>query len=149
MQARRPRHGPLGAGELAEAVVLADLTLVLSIVSQVLPFGGALLVIAVVPMAAVAARNRLRAVVAGTVAASAVGFLVLGTPVVTSVVGCGALGAVVGYGARRGLRLRAHDRHRHPVPVAGRVGARRSPALRVLRLTASCCSHKCRTPGAE
>ena len=88
--------------ELAEAVVLADLTLVLSIASQVLPFGGALLVIAVVPMAAVAARNRLRAVVAGTVAASAVGFLVLGTPVVTSVVGCGALGAVVGYGARRG-----------------------------------------------
>ena len=80
--------------------MLADLTLVLSIVSQILPFGGALLVIAVVPMAAIAARNRLRAVVAGTVAASAVGFLVLGTPVVTSVVACGALGAVVGDSAR-------------------------------------------------
>ena len=94
--------GPLRAGELAEAVVLADLTLVLSIVSQVLPLGGALLVIAVVPMAAIAARNRLRAVIAGTVAASTVGFLVLGTPVVTSVVACGALGAVVGIAARRG-----------------------------------------------
>ena len=102
-QARR--RGPLGAGELAEAVVLADLTLVLSIASQVLPLGGALLVIAVVPMAAVAARNRLRAVVAGTVAASTVGFLVLGTPVVTAVVACGALGAVVGGSARRGYGL--------------------------------------------
>ena len=99
------RRGPLRAGELAEAVVLADLTLVLSIASQVIPLGGALLVIAVVPMAAVAARNRLRAVIAGTVAASAVGFLVLGTPVVTSVVACGALGAVVGIGARRGYGL--------------------------------------------
>jgi energy-coupling factor transport system ATP-binding protein len=86
-------------------VVLADLTLVLSIASQVIPLGGALLVIAVVPMAAVAARNRLRAVVVGTVAASTVGFLVLGTPVVTSVVACGALGAVVGAGARRGYGL--------------------------------------------
>ncbi len=97
------RRGPLRAGELAEAVVLADLTLVLSIVSQVIPLGGALLVVAVVPMAAIAARNRLRAVVAGTFAAAAVGFLVLGTPVVTSVVACGALGAVVGYASRRGF----------------------------------------------
>lgn len=82
--------------------MLADLTLVLAIASQVIPVGSALLVIAVVPMAALAARNRLRAVVAGTVAASAVGFLVLGTPVVTSVAACGALGAVVGISARRG-----------------------------------------------
>ncbi len=99
------RRGPLRAGELAEAVVLADLTLVLSIASQILPFGSALLVVAVVPMAAIAARNRLRAVIAGTVAASTVGFLVLGSPVVTSVVACGALGAVVGYAARRGFGL--------------------------------------------
>src|SRR3954462_1355692 len=100
------RRGPLRAGELAEAVGLADLTLVLSIVSQVLPFlGGALLVIAVVPMAAIAARNRLRAVIVGAIAASTVGFMVLGTPVVTTVLGCAALGAVVGGAARRGLGL--------------------------------------------
>jgi energy-coupling factor transporter ATP-binding protein EcfA2 len=99
------RRGPLRAGELAEAVVLADLTLVLSIASQILPFGSALLVVAVVPMAAIAARNRLRAVIAGTVAASTVGFLVLGSPVVTSVVACGALGAVVGYAARHSFGL--------------------------------------------
>ncbi|MGO9877672.1 MAG: DUF2232 domain-containing protein [Acidimicrobiia bacterium] len=105
MHAWRSRRGPLSAAELAETAVLADLTLVLSVASQILPFGGALLVVAVVPMAAVAARNRLRAVIVGTVAASTVGFLVLGTPVVTSVVACGALGAVVGYAARRGFSL--------------------------------------------
>jgi energy-coupling factor transport system ATP-binding protein len=83
--------------------VLADLTLVLSIVSHVLPYlGGALLVIAVVPMAAIAARNRLRAVVVGAIAAATVGFMVLGTPVVISVLSCAALGAVVGGAARRG-----------------------------------------------
>ena len=103
MHSGRSRRGRLRAGEIAEAVVLADLTLVLSIVSAVMPFGGPLLVIAVVPMAALAARNRLRAVIVGTVAASAVGFLVLGPPAITSVVGCGALGAVVGYADRRGF----------------------------------------------
>ncbi|HTK15153.1 MAG TPA: DUF2232 domain-containing protein [Acidimicrobiia bacterium] len=106
MQRARSRRGPLRAGELAEAVVLADLTLVLSIISQVLPFlGGALLVIAVVPMAAIAARNRLRAVIVGAIAASTVGFMVLGTPVVSTVLACAALGAVVGGAARRGWGL--------------------------------------------
>ena len=105
MHARVSRRGPLRAGEIAEAVVLADLALVLCIASQILPFGGVLLVIAVVPMAAISARNRLRAVLAGTVAAATVGFLVLGTPVVTSVAACGALGAVVGSSARRGFGM--------------------------------------------
>src|SRR4030095_10524273 len=90
----------------AAAVVLADLTRVLSIISQVLPFlGGALLVIAVVPMAAIAARNRLRAIVVGAIAASTVGFMVLGTRVVWTVISCAALGAVVGGAARRGWGL--------------------------------------------
>jgi energy-coupling factor transport system ATP-binding protein len=105
MHPQARRRGPLRAGELAEAVVLADLTLVLAIASQILPFGGVLLVIAVVPMATIAARNRPRAVIAGTVAAATVGFLVLGTPVVTAVAACGAVGAVVGGAARRGLGL--------------------------------------------
>ena len=71
-----------------------------------MPFlGGALLVIAIVPMAAIAARNRLRAVMVGAIAASTVGFLVLGTPVVSTVLACAALGAVVGGAARRGWGL--------------------------------------------
>src|SRR5262249_62035875 len=66
------------------------------------PISSILLVIAVVPMGVLGARNRLRAVLAGTVAASATGFLVLGVPIITAVVVCGGLGAVVGIAARRG-----------------------------------------------
>ena len=43
--------------------------------------------------------------VVGAIAASAVGFLVLGTPVVVNVISCAALGAVVGGAARRGWGL--------------------------------------------
>ena len=84
--------------------MLADLTLVAAIASQILPppISSALLVVAVVPMGVLGARNRIRAILAGTLAASATGFLVLGVPVVTAVVACGALGAVVGVASRRG-----------------------------------------------
>src|SRR4051812_890457 len=95
-------RGPLGPGELAEAVVLADVSLALTVVGQVVPFGGALLAAAVVPLAVVAARHRLRAVVTGAIAASAVGFLVIGTAALTSMPVSPALGAAVGPGARRG-----------------------------------------------
>lgn len=85
-------------------MVLADLTLVAAIAGQLLPppVSSALFVIAVVPMGVLGARNRLRAVVAGTLAASATGFLVLGVPIVTAVLSCGALGAVVGTAWRKG-----------------------------------------------
>ena len=109
---QRPRttgvaHGPLSPAELAEAVVLADVSLALTVVGQVVPFGGALLAAAVVPLAVVAARHRLRAVVTGAVAASAVGFLVVGSAAFTSMGACAALGALVGAADRRGWsRLR-------------------------------------------
>jgi energy-coupling factor transport system ATP-binding protein len=107
----RPRrvhrtHGRLTAGELAEAVVLADLSLALTIVGQVVPLGGALLIAAVVPLAVVAARHRLRAVIAGAIAAGAVGFLVIGTAAFTSLAACAALGALVGAADRRGWTRR-------------------------------------------
>ncbi|MDQ1462062.1 MAG: energy-coupling factor transport system ATP-binding protein, partial [Actinomycetota bacterium] len=103
---RRPRSTParrgrLGPGELAEAVVLADVSLALTVVGQVVPLGSALLVAAVVPLAVVAARHRLRAVVTGTIAASAVGFLVIGSAAFTSMGACAALGALVGAADRR------------------------------------------------
>jgi energy-coupling factor transport system ATP-binding protein len=103
----KPRaHGRLSPGELAEAVVLADLSLALTVVGQVVPLGGALLVAAVVPFAVVAARHRLRAVIAGAIAASAVGFLVIGTAAFSSLAACAALGALVGAGDRRGWSRR-------------------------------------------
>src|SRR5205085_195762 len=102
---RRPRmthaHGRLTPGELAEAVVLADVSLALTVVGQVVPLGGALLAAAVVPLAVVAARHRLRAVITGTIAASAVGFLVIGTAALTAMGACAALGALVGAADRR------------------------------------------------
>ncbi len=105
MQRRRTTrvaHGPLGPAELAEAVVLADVSLALTVVGQVVPFGGALLAAAIVPLAVVAARHRLRAVVTGAIAASVVGFLVIGSAAFTSMGACAALGALVGAADRRG-----------------------------------------------
>jgi energy-coupling factor transport system ATP-binding protein len=103
MQRPRTKHarGRLTPGELAEAVVLADVSLALTVVGQVVPLGGALLVAAVVPLAVVAARHRLRAVITGAIAASAVGFLVIGTAAFTTMGACAALGALVGAADRR------------------------------------------------
>ncbi|MDQ1386157.1 MAG: energy-coupling factor transport system ATP-binding protein [Actinomycetota bacterium] len=95
------RRGRLGPGELAEAVVLADVSLALTVLGQVVPLGSALLIAAVVPLAVVAARHRLRAVITGTIAASAVGFLVIGSAAFTSMGACAALGALVGAADRR------------------------------------------------
>jgi energy-coupling factor transport system ATP-binding protein len=81
--------------------VLADVSLALTIVGQVVPFGGALLAAAIVPLAVVAARHRLRAVVTGTIAAATVGFLVIGSAAFTSMAACAALGALVGAADRR------------------------------------------------
>jgi energy-coupling factor transport system ATP-binding protein len=86
--------------------VLADLSLALNIVGHVVPFGSVLVIAAVVPLAVVATRHRLRAVVAGAVAASVVGFLVIGIPALTTTAGCAAFGALVGAADRRGWSRR-------------------------------------------
>src|SRR4051812_10682311 len=98
---RSPSARALRPGELAEAVVLADVSLALTVLGQVVPLGGALLIAAVVPLAVVGARHRLRAVVTGAIAAAAGGFLVVGTPAITAMLACGTLGALVGAGDRR------------------------------------------------
>jgi energy-coupling factor transport system ATP-binding protein len=95
------RRGRLSAQELAEAVVLGDLTLALCLVGHLVPLASVLFAAAVVPMAAVAARHRVRAVIAGGVAASVLAFLVAGAGLVTSVASCAILGAVVGLATRR------------------------------------------------
>ena len=100
---RATRRGALQPGELAEAVVLGDVSLALTVVAQFVPVSGAVLIAAaVVPLAVVAARHRLRAVIAGTIAASVVGFLVVGLAAPLDMAACGALGALVGAADRRG-----------------------------------------------
>jgi energy-coupling factor transporter ATP-binding protein EcfA2 len=101
----RSRRGRLQPDELAESVILADLTLALCLVGHLLPLASALFAAAIVPMAAVSARHRVRAVVAGTVAACVVGFLIAGGGLLTSVVACSVLGAVAGWATRRGWGL--------------------------------------------
>ena len=98
-----PGRGPLRPAELAEAAVLVDATVALCLLGWLFPFGGAALVaLGVVPMAAVAARNRLRAVVAAGIAGCVVSALVGGSGVATNVAGCAAVGAVVGSAIRHG-----------------------------------------------
>jgi energy-coupling factor transport system ATP-binding protein len=104
-EAARGRRGRLRPDELAEAVVLADLSLALCLLGHVLPLASVLFAVAVVPMATIAARHRLRALLVGTAAAAVVGFLVAGTGLLTSVTVCAALGAIVGWSARRSWGL--------------------------------------------
>jgi len=105
--APRSRRRPLAAGELAEAALLADLAVVLTVAGQIVPLGGALIALAAVPLAVAASRHRLRAVVAGSIAASFVGFLVIGTAALWTMAACTVLGAWVGASDRRG---RSHRR---------------------------------------
>src|SRR5579884_3271479 len=76
---RRPRSaGPLRPAELAEAAILADLTVALLFLGWMLPLGGVLEVLSTIPMAVLAARHRARTVVQAAVAAGTVAFLLGG-----------------------------------------------------------------------
>jgi energy-coupling factor transport system ATP-binding protein len=94
-------HGPLQALELATAAVLGAMTVVFVIAGWFLPHGTAVATLGTVPMGVIAYRHRLRAVVAGVVAAASVGFLVAGTGVISTVVLCGAIGGLAGLAHRR------------------------------------------------
>jgi hypothetical protein len=76
---RRDRsEGRLGSGELAEAAVLSDVALVLSVAAWLLPGGVVLWPFAMVPSAVVVARHRLRAGVIGGFAVSLLALMVGG-----------------------------------------------------------------------
>ena len=97
----RPR-GPLTAAELAEAAVLGDVTVALCLLGFLLPFGAVLVALAVVPMAALGARHRVRAVLAGALASGGVAMLAAGTGLAGNVVACAVVGGFVGAAIRRG-----------------------------------------------
>jgi energy-coupling factor transport system ATP-binding protein len=96
------QRGPLTAAELAEAAVLGDVTVALCLLGFLLPFGAVLVALAVVPMAALGARHRLRAVLAGALASGGVAMLAAGTGLAGNVVGCAVVGGFVGAAIRRG-----------------------------------------------
>jgi energy-coupling factor transporter ATP-binding protein EcfA2 len=104
MDPASPARGRLSALEIADAAVLGCVCLVIALLGWFIPHASGLTVLAAAPMAIVAHRHRARAVVAASVAGSAVGFLVAGSGPVTSVLGCGLVGALAGIGKRRKWR---------------------------------------------
>ncbi|HEY2301666.1 MAG TPA: DUF2232 domain-containing protein [Acidimicrobiales bacterium] len=91
----------LKPAEIAEAAVLADVTVALCLLGWLLPFPGVFLAVAVTPMAVVAVRNRPRAVLAGAIAGLTVAFLIAGAGLAINVAGCAFIGALIGAAWRR------------------------------------------------
>jgi len=98
-------RGPLRPAEVATAAVLAGVTVALSVIAVVIPVAGALGLLAAVPMGIVAQRHRPRAVLAATVAATVVAFMVAGTSALGGVWMSALAGAMVGDVKRRGRGL--------------------------------------------
>jgi energy-coupling factor transport system ATP-binding protein len=91
----------LRPAEIAEAAVLADVTVALCLLGWLLPFPGIFLAAAVTPMAVVAVRNRPRAVLAGAIGGLTVAFLIAGAGLAINVAGCGFIGTLIGAAWRR------------------------------------------------
>ncbi len=99
---RHELRGALRPSELAEAAVLGDLALVLEVLGWFVPLvGAAFQGLAVVPFAALAARQRARTAVVAMLAASSVSFLVGGVGIVLQTAIAGTLGLAVGTAYRR------------------------------------------------
>ncbi len=99
---RLPRSaGPLSSAELAEAAVLGDLTVALLFLGWLLPLGPVIEVLSVAPMAALAYRRRLRAVVGAGLASSSVAFLLGGVNLWSICLVVTDLGFVIGLAMRR------------------------------------------------
>jgi energy-coupling factor transporter ATP-binding protein EcfA2 len=94
-------RGPLRPRELAEAAVLADVSVALIVIGWLLPATTVFIAAATAPMAAIAARNRPRAVIAGAVAGGTVGMLIAGTGLASNVVACAIIGTLLGVAWRR------------------------------------------------
>ena len=123
----RRRSVPLRPAELAEAAVLADVSVVLCLIGWLFPLASVLIAAATAPMAAIAARNRPRAVVAGAVAGTTVALLIAGTGLAGNVAGCAVIGALLGVSWRRhwgvARMLAVAVTVLWPVVAAGALGA--------------------------
>jgi energy-coupling factor transporter ATP-binding protein EcfA2 len=92
----------LGAIELAESAVLVDITLVLSLLGWLLPYGAGLFVAATIPVVVLGARHRFRVVVVALFAGAAAGFVLGGNALALNVAELTLLGGFLGLAARRG-----------------------------------------------
>ncbi|MGD0984053.1 MAG: DUF2232 domain-containing protein [Acidimicrobiales bacterium] len=135
---RHELRGALRPSELAEAAVLGDLGLVLEVLGWFVPLvGAAFQGLAIVPFAALAARQRARTAVVAMFAAGSVSFLVGGVGIVIQTAVAGSLGLAVGTAYRRRWKsamavLIATVTTGIPVAVISLVGEALSPGLRRL-----------------
>jgi len=91
----------LSAIELAETAVLVDITLVLSLLGWLLPYGAGLYVAASIPVVVLGARHRFRVVVVALFAGAAAGFVLGGNALALNIAELTLLGGFLGIGVRR------------------------------------------------
>src|ERR1700744_6596640 len=106
MNATRPASGTPGSrslrpGELAQSSVMAALCAATAIISIVVPFAGALSLLGTVPMGLLAYRYRFRVLIAGTVAAGLIAYLIAGLGGLMTVVHSAYVGGLTGIVKRR------------------------------------------------
>lgn len=94
--------GPLRPNELAHAAVIGALSAVIVIIAVIIPLTQSLGILGVALPALLASRYRLRAVVAATVAAGVITFLIAGVGGLLAIVNCACVGGLTGYVKRQG-----------------------------------------------
>ncbi|WP_083667478.1 DUF2232 domain-containing protein [Mycobacterium sp. SP-6446] len=103
---RSPRVGRRGGSlrpvELAQASVMGALCAVIAIISVVIPFAAGLALLGTVPTGLLAYRYRLRVLLAATVAAGMIAFLIAGLGGLMTVIHCAYIGGLTGVVKRRG-----------------------------------------------
>jgi energy-coupling factor transport system ATP-binding protein len=92
----------LRPGELAQASVMAALCAVTAIISVIVPFAAGLALLGTVPMGLLAYRYRFRVLIAATVAAGVIAFLIAGLGGFFAVVQSAYIGGLTGTVKRRG-----------------------------------------------
>ncbi|GGG21892.1 cobalt ABC transporter ATP-binding protein [Rhodococcoides trifolii] len=96
------KRAALRPAELATGSVMAALAVAFSVVGELVPAAGALQFIAIVPLAVIAQRHRLRALTVASTGAVVVAFVASGTGAVISMVITAVIGGIVGRTKRRG-----------------------------------------------
>ncbi|HZE16057.1 MAG TPA: DUF2232 domain-containing protein [Mycobacterium sp.] len=99
-----PHDKPAGAlrpGEMAQASVMAALCAATGIIAVVVPFAGVLALLGTVPMGLLSYRYRLRVLIAATVAAGMIAFLIAGMGGFMTVVNSAYVGGLTGIVKRR------------------------------------------------
>jgi energy-coupling factor transport system ATP-binding protein len=96
------RAGSLHPGELAQSSVMAALCAATAIISVVVPFAGGLGLLGTVPMGLLAYRYRIRVLIAATVAAGVIAFLIAGLGGFMAVANNAYIGGLTGVVKRKG-----------------------------------------------